>query len=269
MISSELGPVLAYFGGELCRLRKAVGLTQAELGKPINYTGALVDIIEAGSHKPSQQFVEACDRLLQADGALSRIWPLIGNVCRPEWFEGFAELESSASTIRSLAPLLVPDLLQTPEYARAVLAARMPPLALDDVNQGVADRVERQRILDRPSPPVFWCILGEAALRDSVSDREVMRVQLKGLLKAAEHRRIVIQIMPSGSGVYAGHDGGLTLLSFENDPDVGYINPHGCAVLIQPAEQVAALRPKYDMAMATAPPPELSAEIIRTALENL
>lgn len=152
MIPGEVGPLLAYFGGELRRLREAAGLTQTELGKPIIYAGALVDMIEAGQHKPSERFAEECDRLLQTSGALSRIWPLIDSACRSAWFEGIAELESSASTIRSLAPLLVPDLLQTSEYARAVLEARMPPLALEDIDRGVADCMERQGILDGPSP---------------------------------------------------------------------------------------------------------------------
>jgi Domain of unknown function (DUF5753) len=115
----------------------------------------------------------------------------------------------------SIGPLLVPDLLQTPEYARAVLKARVPRSASGHLDQAVSDLAKRQSVLCRCTPPVLWCVVGEAALRCVVGGREVMREQVVALLAASESQMAVIQVVPYDAGAYVGLDGALTFLSFE------------------------------------------------------
>lgn len=93
--------VAAYFGSELRRLRTAADLSQGRLGEIINYTGALVGLIETAKRTPSRDFAERCDAALDTDGALSRLWPLVNRGNFPSWFRGYVELESSATAIKS------------------------------------------------------------------------------------------------------------------------------------------------------------------------
>jgi transcriptional regulator with XRE-family HTH domain len=267
MNQRELDPsasVPAFFGAELRHHRKAAGLTQEELGEQINYTGALIGMIETTLRAPTLRFAEACDRVLGTDGALTRMWALVSR--SPTRYPDLAELEAAAVSIRSLEPLRIPDLLQTPEYARAVLASRA---ALDDIDQAVAGLMDRQRLLDQPSPPPCWFIIGEAALRCPVGSPEIMRDQLATLLKAADTRRTMIQIMPYDTGGYAGLEGRVTLLTLEEGANVGYLNTYGNTMLIELPEHVAACSHGYNMAIAMALPPTPSANMIRTAMEAL
>ncbi len=113
---------------------------------------------------------------------------------------------------------MVYGLLQTEEYARAVLATGMP----DDLNGLVAARVERQRILDREQPPLTWVVLDESVLLRPIGSREVMRRQLAHLLELTGHRWMHVQVLPNTAGAHASLDGTFNLLRFDDDPDIIY-----------------------------------------------
>lgn len=268
----ELDPsasVPAYFGAELRRYRKAAGLTQEELGEKISYTGALISLVEAAKRTPTRQFADSCDRALQTDGALSRIWPLVSRSTFPSWFRGYVELEATATAIRSIEPLLVPGLLQTADYARTVLnvrASRSPYVELDDI---VGARIDRQSLLTKFSAPLCWFIVDETVLRRPIGDGQLMRAQLAAMLDASEMPNVVLQVVPYEAGEYAGLDGALTILSFEDGPDVGYTEGHGSASLIQSPEQLARCSVGYDLTRAVALSPKLSADKIRATMEDL
>src|ERR1700749_1324030 len=123
MTALELDPsssVLAYFGSELRRYRAAAGLSQGQLGEIVNYTGALIGMVETAKRTPSQEFAQLCDSALETGGALSRLWPLVKRDNFPKWFRGFVELEAAATSIDWFEPQNVPGLLQTEDYARAL-----------------------------------------------------------------------------------------------------------------------------------------------------
>jgi Domain of unknown function (DUF5753) len=171
-------------------------------------------------------------------------------------------------SIRSMSQNLVPDLLQTPEYALAVLTG-MVGAAPEDLGQSVAGLMGRQEILHRDTRPLLWCVVGEVALRCPVGGREVMRDQLKALLAASESRSAVIQVVPLDAGVHPGLDSALTLLSFADGPDLGYIGGHGTRALIEAPDKVAACQYRYNLTVATALPPGHSADVIRAIVEGL
>jgi transcriptional regulator with XRE-family HTH domain len=257
--------VPAFFGAELRHYRKAAGLTQEELGERVNYTGALIGMIETTLRTPTLQLAEMCDRVLDTGGALARLWHLIGRY--PDRYADLGEVEASAVCIWSIGPLLVPDLLQTPEYARAVLAMRVPRLASEQLDQAVCALVKRQTILCGRAAPDLWCVVGEAALRCPVGGREVMREQVKALLTASDSQSTVVQVVPNNVGEYVGLDGGLTLLSFEEGADIGYISGHGSEMFIEAPTQMSACRTTFLMAIATALSPARSADFLSAAME--
>ena len=268
----ELDPsssVLAFFGAELRRYRETSNLSQERLGKAINYTGALVGLIETARRSPSKDLAERCDAVLETDGALMRLWALVQRGAFPEWVRDFVELEATASAIRSFECQLIPGLLQVEEYARAVLRVRPSRFSPAQLDEAVAARLSRQSILSGSSPPLAWYILDEAILRRPIGDKATMRAQLARLLDVGDSPHVFVQVVPFTAGEYPGLDGGLTLLSFDERPDVGYMEGHGgSAVLIESPGQVAECSLAYDMTRAVALSPKLSADMIAAAMED-
>jgi DNA-binding XRE family transcriptional regulator len=269
MHQRELDPgasVPAYFGAQLRRYRKAAGLTQEELGERINYTGALVGMIETTLRSPTLQFAEMCDRVLDTNGLFAGLWPLVGLYLARD--PDLGVLEASAVSIRSMSQNLVPDLLRTAEYARAVLLGMVGAVP-EDLDQSVAALMDRQGILRREARPLLWCVVGEVALRCLVGGREVMRDQLKALLAASESRSAVVQVVALDAGAHPGLDCDLTLLSFADGPDVGFISGHGTRVLIEAPDRVVACQYRYDLTRAAALSPGQSADVIRRVMDEL
>lgn len=266
----ELDPsasVLAFFGSELRRLRLAAGLSQERLGEIVNYTGALVGLIETASRTPSRDFAERCDGALGAEGGLVRLWPLVSSHRFPSWFRGYVEMEATASAIRTFQVQAVHGLLQTEDYARALMdAARTEDASVDEK---VTARMDRQSILARPQPPRLWMIADEAVLRRSVGGREVHRTQLNRLLDSHRPPQVTIQVLPFSAGAHAGSDGSFNLLSFAESGDVAYFEGYGSGNVIMPMEEVDRFALRYDLLRAAALSPGDSAELIAKIMEEL
>ncbi len=172
-------------------------------------------------------------------------------------------MEAKASHIYSFQAQLVHGLLQTEEYARAVLGV----LQQDRLDERVAARLERQRILERESPPLAWVILSEAVLHQVIGGRDVMRNQLAHLLDFKDREWVQIQVLPFGAGAHAGLMGSFNILRFEDDPDLVYDEGYQPSMSANPAEAKArSLR--YDHLQAAALSVEESAESIARVMEE-
>jgi transcriptional regulator with XRE-family HTH domain len=262
--------VAAYFGAELRRYRVAADLTQERLGEVINYTGALVGLVETAKRTPTREFAERCDVALDTDGALIRLWPLLQRATFPAFVRHFVELEATATQIRSFECQLVPGLLQTVDYARAVLGARAISSTPDVLDEAIAARLSRQAILGKSPAPLCWFVLDEAVLRRRVGGQATMRAQLAHFLEVTTLPNVFVQVVPFDAGEYPGLDGGLTLLSFVDAPDIGYIESHGgSSVLIESPGPVAECNLAFDLTRATALSPRRSADMIKAAMEDL
>ncbi|MGW1691080.1 helix-turn-helix domain-containing protein [Streptomyces sp. NPDC002399] len=209
---------LDYYGWELRRQREAHNLKQGQLGDIIFCTGSLIGQIETTKKIPTRDFSERVDAALGTGGVFSRLVGLVLRSQLPTWFQPYADMEAHATYISTYQARLVYGLLQTEGYARAVLATGMP----DDLENLVAARIERQRILKRERPPLAWAILDEAVLHRPIGGREVMRNQLARLLEYVDHRWMRIQVMPFAAGQHASLDGAFNLLRFDDDPDIVY-----------------------------------------------
>jgi transcriptional regulator with XRE-family HTH domain len=263
----ELDPtssVAAYFGSELRRYRSGADLSQERLGEIINYTGALVGLVETARRTPSRDFAERCDAALNTGGALVRLWPLVNRGNFPSWFRGYVELEATATGIQSFEVQNVPGLLQTEGYARALLEAYWS----NDVDERVTARLERQHILSHPTPPLLWAVIDESVLRRPIGGRKVMNNQLKQLADLATSRRIVLQVLPYSVGAHACTDGAMTILSFSEGPDVVYVEGPGSGLLINQPEEVERCHLRYDLVRAAALSPEASVDMIHAAMEE-
>ncbi|MEU3880485.1 MULTISPECIES: Scr1 family TA system antitoxin-like transcriptional regulator [Streptomyces] len=202
-------------GAELRKLRERAGKTAREAAGRISTDQARISNIEAGRSGIGEERIRrlasfyACDdvALIDALCAISREhrgqfwWDEYRGVLPPGFLD-IAELEHHASYMRSLQPVTMPGLLQTPDYARAMFESALPRLPGDEVEARVEHRMRRADVLDREDPPEFAPIVHEAALRMRLGGRKVARAQLEYLLEAAERPKVSLRVIPFASELY-------------------------------------------------------------------
>jgi transcriptional regulator with XRE-family HTH domain len=227
-VNRELDPSagpLNFFGAELRRARAAAGLSQEQLGQRVGYSAAQVGKVETGDRAPSLDFAQGCDTALPAVGGLfARIYALARrwDGGYPSWFAEWIETERRATALYWWEPLLVPGLLQTADYARAILAAG-PDTTEDELEELVRARMERQAIFDRANPPRLWAVMDEAVLHRLIGSRKIMYDQLLHLADISCHPSITVQIVPAGVGAHAGLLGGFAIAGVDNAPGTVYM----------------------------------------------
>ena len=160
-------------------------------GRPGHVSNDVISKIETGERPPAEDFPPRLDAVPELDtrGALTRLWDHLKKGQKQRlygWFQEWADIEAQATVLRWYEPLVVPGLLQTEDYARAILSAR-PDGNLADLDEQVAARLARQNILDRTGTPQLWCILDEGVLHRAIGGPKVMRSQLYRLAEVAEH----------------------------------------------------------------------------------
>ncbi|MFD2357087.1 Scr1 family TA system antitoxin-like transcriptional regulator [Nonomuraea ferruginea] len=131
---------------------KNAGLSQEQLAEIIRFSPSLVGFIERAQRTPSKDLVQRCDEAVGAKGELLRLWPLISREASPRWFREWLDIEQEAQSLRTWQPLLIPGLLQTEDYARAMLRGE-PGVTEEQVEKSVQARLERQIIWSRLNPP--------------------------------------------------------------------------------------------------------------------
>ncbi|CAL9437822.1 helix-turn-helix domain-containing protein [Streptomyces sp. enrichment culture] len=254
---------LDYYGWELRRQREAHGLKQGQLGDIIFCTGSLIGQIETTKKVPTRDFSERVDAALGTDGLFSRLIGLVLRSQLPTWFQPYAEMEANAAYISTYQAQLVYGLLQTEEYARAVLGVED-----GNVDEKVAARLERQRILQRDKPPALWVVLDEATLLREIGGQDIMRDQLAHLLTFAAAPWVQIQVLPLATGQHAGMMGTFTLLRFDADPDLFYKDGYDQGHMTANPDVIKERSFGYARLQASALSPEDSAVLIARVMEE-
>jgi transcriptional regulator with XRE-family HTH domain len=248
------GPTVArrLLGAELRRLREAAGITREAAGHAIRASDSKISRLELGRTRFKPRDVadlltlygltEDADRqiviAMAAKANAPGWWQSYSDVV-PGWFEHFLGLEQAASVIRSYEVQFIPGLLQTADYAAAVIRISHQDDPQDRLEQRVDLRMRRQQHLTRPDPPKLWVVIDEAALRRPIGSRAMMRVQLAHLAEMAELPHITIQVMPFSAGGHPAAGGSVTFLRFPEGelPDVVYLEQLDSAVYLEkPAE---------------------------------
>ncbi|MET9825022.1 helix-turn-helix transcriptional regulator [Streptomyces sp. NPDC006349] len=200
--------------GKLVRLfRERAGLTQQALAEAIGYSLEQVASVEQGRRPAKAAFTEAAERVLESGGALRVLQGDVDRAKLPLFFRDFASLEAEAVSRFSYDPMLVPGLLQTESYARALLEAHFPPLEEEAIEQHLTARLARQSLVTRKNPcVVFSFVLEEGALYRTVGGRAVLGEQLAHLRDCARMRNVEIQVMPTQRAAHSGVNGQFVLL---------------------------------------------------------
>jgi transcriptional regulator with XRE-family HTH domain len=243
-------------GKRLQELREAANLSREEAAQVLRVASATVrrmEMAEVALKIPYVQVLldtygvpeeEAAAFVRLAEEANQPGWWQRFHDVLPDWFSLYVSLEGAARIIRSYEPHFVPGLLQTEDYARAVLeAGTVGQASPESVERHVSLRMERQRLLDRDDPPHLWVIMDETVLRRPVSMRSgVMRAQVDRLLEYAGRDRVTLQIAEFAAGPHPGTYAPFTLFRFAEPelPDMVFTEYLTGALYLDSRREVAA-----------------------------
>ncbi|MFG3506023.1 helix-turn-helix transcriptional regulator [Streptomyces sp. NPDC047821] len=258
-----------FYGTELKNRREAAKMTQQELGRKVFVSGGYIGQFEQAIRKPQLDVAARIDEVLQTDGFFERMCrQLINKSPYAEYFAAAAELESLATTISDFAPTIVPGLLQTAPYARAVILASNPFASDGQIEEKVVARMERARLLKDPAKPEYWVILHEHVLRPPTGGSSVMAEQLDHIAALARSRRVLTQVLPAASGAHPLMGRMLTLMQFEDAPPTAYTEAVYSGNLLDDPALVKRVQAAYDLLRASALAPEASLTLIESAAED-
>jgi transcriptional regulator with XRE-family HTH domain len=248
---------MRFFGDELRHAREAAGVTQKQLAEAVHYSESKVGAVERGEQLASPAFARRADEFLKTDGLFERMREQLLTVeVTPEWFRPWVDYEREATEIGWFEPLLVPGLLQTEEYARALLEDGSP----DQAESLLAARLERQQVVGRASVAV---IVDESVLHRQVGDREVMYRQLMQLTTAPA----VVQVLPKEAETYRHLEGSFALATVDGI-EVGYVDTPARGFMLDSPEVISRMRRRWETIRAEALPRGQSKSLILKVAET-
>ncbi|MFH8754569.1 helix-turn-helix domain-containing protein [Streptomyces atroolivaceus] len=254
--------------GEEIRLRRvAAGLTQEALGGQVVCSPTLISHYEAGRRLPKPDDARRIDVALNTDGFFAR-WTEDLESKFPHYFAEVAELEREATEIRQYGAALIPGLLQTRDYARAVYRAYHPNYRTDDLDEFLVNRLQRGQLLTSSSTPIAWTLLDEAALRRRIGGRQTMADQLHKVADMAESGRLRLHVLPFTSGAHPLLEGSVYLLKFSDAAPLAYVEGLHSGQLLDSPARVDACHTAYTLALGAAAPSEDSVALVRSIAEE-
>ncbi|MGW7367172.1 helix-turn-helix domain-containing protein [Streptomyces sp. NPDC054841] len=248
---------LKLVGALVALFREAACLTQRELAERACLHEETIASIEQGRRPLKPDLARLLDGILETKRALETA---VGNMPEvdliPAWAEQYMDLEREAIALSWFENQVLPGLLQTENYARAVFQSKVPVLSEDEISAQVARRLERQEILHRKVPPTTSFVISEAIARDRLGGAEVYVEALRHLRVCASLPGITLQIMPLGRETHAALDGPFILLETPDHQHLAYTETQRGSQLITDPDEVSILAQKYAMLRTQALNPE-------------
>ncbi|MEU7040557.1 helix-turn-helix transcriptional regulator [Streptomyces varsoviensis] len=262
-----------YWGSELARLREEAGLTQQELAAKFPIDSSHLHRLEHATRKPPDlEFVEVLDEFVMGRGHLVKTYKMVLRLeAGAKYADYFAEalaLEPTADRIDWYGGSIVPGLLQTEGYVRALTVAAHPFWTAEKVEKTVDDRIRRAAVLHRSTPLQMLAILDEAALRRPVGGRQVMVEQLDHIAELASDGLAVVQVLPYEVGAFPLLDGQMIIYRFVNDPPLVYTEGSVSGQLVEEKSEVDESILMYDLTRGQALPPSESLAFIVDAIKE-
>jgi len=258
----------ALLGAELRHAREKAGLSQDELGQRLFVSGSFIGQLEAGTRRMVPEYARMLDKELGTGDFFERNCGAAAKSKYPEHFAEAAEAEASATEIRQYSTMLIPGLLQTPEYARAVFRAYQPTATDDVIEELVTARIERTQLLDAPTAPLLWAIVDEAALRRASGGPAVMAAALHRIAGLMRRNRVIVQVLPFDAGAHPAMQGSIKLMDFEDAPPLVYFEGVGTGRLEDDPSTVRHHRLTDELLAACALSPEKSLALIEAMAQD-
>ncbi|GAA4196532.1 helix-turn-helix transcriptional regulator [Microbispora amethystogenes] len=271
-------------GSQLRKLRESKGISRDQAGRCIRASESKISRMELGRVGFKERDVtdllvlygveddETRDVVMNlVDQANEPGWWHRFNDLLPTWFQAYVGLEEAAERIRTYEVQFVPGLLQTKEYARAVITAGAVGAAPEEIARRVDLRLQRQRILDGGNAPTFWAVIDEAALRRPIGGTEVMRGQVQHLIDLMNQPNITIQVIPFSFGGHAAEGGAFSILRFSDQdlPDIVYVEQLASALYLDKREEVDRYTGVMERLCAVSTTPAETVDLLRQIMTEL
>jgi transcriptional regulator with XRE-family HTH domain len=257
---------LAFLLAELRRARVAAGLSQEDFGKLVNFSSSQVSAVENGQRPLTRRYLKRADEVLETGGLLERLLDLYLESSSPPWLGPWITTEVEAKELRTFESLVMPGLLQTADYARAVLRAGL--YSEEELEKQVAGRLDRQSILDREDPPLLVAVVDEGMLRRPVGGAEVMGMQLEHLVEMAERPRVFVHVVPTSAGAYPGLAGPFVIATMSDASTVVYLDTFLAGQVVDRPENVSTVLRGWEALRSVALPQAQSTELIRDVAKS-
>jgi transcriptional regulator with XRE-family HTH domain len=269
-------------GSQLRRLREASGVSREEAGYLIRASESKISRMELG--RVGFKVRDVVDLLIRygvteaereqlvmlARQANAPGWWQQYSDLLPPWFQTYVGLEEAASMLRVYEIQFVPGLLQTADYARAIMAGAWPRASEEEIERRVRMRIARQEVLARRDGPHLWAVVDEAALRRPVGGRAVVCPQLEQLIEATQEPRITLQIAPLSLGSHPAESGAFTIMRFPAPdlPDVVYVEQLTSALYLDKREDLDSYSEAMERLSIASEPPERTPDVLRQILAD-
>jgi hypothetical protein len=264
-------------------LRESKNISREDAGWEIRASGSKISRMELGRVSFKERDVADLLKLYGVEGeerdmlvALARQanspgwWHPFADLLAP-WFQSYLGLEEAASLIRTYEVQFVPGLLQTADYARAVIKLGHKEASDDEIARRIELRRARQQVLSRSKPPQLWAVIDEAVLRRPIGGEEVMRAQLEALIEASERPDVRLQIISFRAGGHAAAGGPFAILRFPDRdlPDVVYVEQLTSALYLDKRSDVDHYAIAMEELCMEAEPPDETPGTLEKMLDEI
>jgi transcriptional regulator with XRE-family HTH domain len=265
----EIEPVVQAVGRLLRVCREAAGVTVSELSEAMGYGEDMIRKIERGARIPRPEFLDRADQFLKAQGHLRAFMEDMKKARYPKKVRELAEMEGRAVEMLLYSNHNIHGLLQTEEYARALLRTWRPAYSLDELERMVGARMARKSVFERSPAPEFSFVQEEVTLRRPVGDTMVLRRQLEHMLEVAQLPFVELQVMPTARANHPGTGGRIQVLKFADGTGMGRTDGDFSGRPVSNPRQLRVLDLRYGIIRAQALTPEESLVFIEQALGEL
>ncbi|KND36884.1 helix-turn-helix domain-containing protein [Streptomyces acidiscabies] len=257
-----------FLGRELKHAREEKGYSQTGLGEVLFVSGSYVGQMEVGIRRIRPEMGPPLDKELGTGTFFTRHSKELAKSKYADHFAEAVEAEREAATIKQHVPSVIPGLLQTPAYAKALFRA-YDPLAPDaHVDKMVEDRMARAQLFDDPTPPLFWCILDESTLRRRVGGAQVLAENLRHVAGLVRRKKVIVQVVPFSAEGVGGLHGLMKLMYFPDAPPLLYLEGTGFGYLFDDPGRIARAELTFELLMADALPLQDSLALIEAMAED-
>jgi transcriptional regulator with XRE-family HTH domain len=267
---------LRRLAGQLERLRDEKGLRREDVQQRTSINAVTLYRIETARTRPQYRTLDTLLRLYDVPfeekerlkalykQSADQGWIQPWHQDLPEGYTAYISFEREARSLRHYSGMPIPGLLQTEDYARAMICGILHEATDEQVEHLVMARMDRQSVLAKEDPLRLWAIIDEAALHREVGGPDVMRAQLRRLLEAARSPHVTIQVIPFSAGVHPGVLGQFIIMDFEDqlDADLIYVDGQAAEIFLEADVDIKRFRADFDQLVAVARSPHDSMALI-------
>ncbi|KJY41402.1 DNA-binding protein [Streptomyces sp. NRRL B-1568] len=255
-------------GRRLRRMREAAGLSLRALADEVGYPHTYISRVERSEQLPSEALAEALDAHFTTDRLFVELLGMAQDASIPGYGRVAVDSEAKAARIQVFTSSLVPGLLQTEDYARALFRVSLPGESEERINERVATRMRRKRVFKKEETPFYWAIMDEAAIRRPIGGAKCMAAQIHHVIKASESPYVSIQVLPFAQREHPMLGGSLSLFTLQNGATIGYVESFYSGEAVESPRKILELTQMFDVARSKALPERESLDLVRSYLKE-